>query len=251
MGWLILYSFLYFLSLDFMGLPPGKEVTTFQKVFNFAVVPMSSIPIWLLTWRKFATAFKPKAPRPVAGGMEYSFALRNPALKYYLMVLKLFLMVMGANGIIALDHYEGGTRVFYICNFAILYLYAPAFFLINLSKLIKGSTTRLLLNDQHLRLTRKGKIITEIKIESIQKILVQEDILGMLIQTANANLYLGGPKAKVTPFYLSGIEELVDTLKRGGTPIQNTSSIKEEVQKTSVKPAVYRPPFQSPILKPY
>jgi len=239
MGWLILYSFLYFLSLDIMGFPPGQEVTVFQKVFNFGFVPLVSVPVWLLTWKKFASVFGPNPPATTPGGeTEYTFALRNPALKYYLMGLKLFLMVMGANGIIALDHYEGGTRIFYICNFVVLYLYAPTFFIIHVRKLKKAIRAKVLQSDQTLRLVCDGQTVSEIPLNSIQRVVVEEEVHGMLIEGAHARLYLGGAKAKGSPFYLVGVEQLWTRLKQRDPKIQNTTSIKKELKEAAFKPYV-------------
>ena len=125
MGWLILWSFVYFLVLDIMGLPPGKDGPVISTI-----ILLLSFPLWWVSWKKFDRSFGPRDPQQLDGGTARFFALRNTGLMYYLMVLKLFLLVMGANGIITLAHHQGGARVFYIINFIVLYLYALPFFFI-------------------------------------------------------------------------------------------------------------------------
>ena len=57
LGWLILYSFLYFLILDVMGVGPGKDGPVISSIILFL-----SIPLWWFSWKKFDSAFGPQGP---------------------------------------------------------------------------------------------------------------------------------------------------------------------------------------------
>jgi len=71
------------------------------------VILLMSFPAWWFSWKKFERIFDARQPEALGeDATAYAFSLRNPALMYYLMVLKLFLLAMGANGIITLEHNE-------------------------------------------------------------------------------------------------------------------------------------------------
>ncbi len=234
MGWLILYSFIYFLVLDFMGIGPGKE-----KIQLSIVIFLISFPIWWVTWKKFDTAFGPKPPRDLGNGKkEYSFALRKPAMTYYLMVLKLFLLVMGANGIITLSHHEGGWRTFYIWNFIILYIYAIPFFIFKFLKLKKGLSARLVMDDASISLNVHADNVVSLSRSTLDTIQVEEPGPGMLIESAGARLYIGGKDAKGSSFFLSGVEDVYKKLQEGAGSITKVESIKNAMKQKGFKPAV-------------
>ncbi|MCP4716712.1 MAG: hypothetical protein GY868_16445 [Deltaproteobacteria bacterium] len=234
MGWLILYSFIYFLVLDIIGVGPGKE-----NILLSIAVFLISFPFWWITWNKFNTAFSSKPPIDLGSGKKnYSFALRKTAMTYYLMILKLFLLVMGANGIITLDHHEGGWRTFYIWNFVILYVYAIPFFIIKCLKLKKGLAAKLIMDNTTLTLMLNKKSITEIQFNAIERVQLEESSLGMLIESSGSKLYIGGKDAGGSSFYLSGIEEIYKKLQEAPNVFEKTGSIKNAMKQISFKPAI-------------
>ena len=235
MGWLILWSLMYFLVLDFMGLGPGKD----PRVVS-VVILLLSFPAWWFSWKKFERVFDARQPEALGeGATTYVFSLRNPALMYYLMVLKIFLLAMGANGIITLEHYEGGWRTFYIWNFIILYIYALPFFTIKFLKLKKALAVRLVVEDKTLALRKGTETLTEIVLDSIDTVSVEEASLGMLIEAGDRKLYLGGRQAKGSGFYVEGIQNIHAILKSAvGDKLQAVDSIKEKLKTAGFKPAV-------------
>ena len=235
MGWLILWSLMYFVVLDFMGLAPGKD----PRVVS-AVILLLSFPAWWFSWKKFERVFNARQPEALGDGVTaYAFSLRNPALMYYLMVLKLFLLAMGANGIITLEHHEGWLRTFYIWNFIILYIYALPFFIIKFLKLKKALTVRLAVDEKAFTLSRGAEKLTEIALDSIDKVSVQEENLGMLIEAGDQKLYLGGRQAKGSGFYIEGVQDIYATLKAAaGDKVQAVDSIKQKLKETGFKPLV-------------
>lgn len=235
LGWLILWSFLYFAVLDVMGLAPGKD----PKLVSGAVL-LLSFPIWWLTWKKFEKAFSARPARALENGKTaYYFSLRNPALMYYLMVLKLFLLVMGANGIITLEHHKGAWRTFYIWNFIILYVYAIPFFVLKLIKLKKALACRLVVDDAALTLERDNKPLSVIRLDAVDRVRVQEQGPGLVIESGAEKLYVGGQAAKGSAFYTEGAQEILGKIReRSGEKIETVDSIGQVLKQASFKPAV-------------
>lgn len=235
LGWLILYSLIYFLALDIIGLGPGKE-----PIVLSVILLLVSIPAWWFSWKKFEKTFADLQPEQIGDGKtSYAFSLRNPALMYYLMVLKLFLLAMGANGIITLSHHEGILRTFYIWNFIILYLYAIPFFVIKFTKLKKAIGARLIVDNSRLSLQLAGATKVEIDIGSIDKISVEEATRGMLVESGDAKIYLGGQKAKGSGFYVEGVDAIYAKLKESaGGKVQSVDSIKDALKEAGFTPVV-------------
>lgn len=235
LGWLILWSFLYFAVLDVMGLAPGKD----PRLVSAAVL-LLSFPIWWLTWKKFEKAFSARPPKALGEGKTaYFFSLRNPALMYYLMVLKLFLLVMGANGIITLDHHQGAWRTFYIWNFIILYLYAIPFFVVKLIKLKKALACRLVIDDAALTLEKNGEPVSVIPLGAVDRALVQEQGPGLLVASGVVKLYIGGQAAKGSAFYTEGVQDILRKVRTAaGEKVTAVDSIRQVLKQESFKPAV-------------
>jgi len=235
MGWLILYSFLYFLSLDIIGIPPGKEDIALIKILNYGVLFAVSIPLWWFSWKRFLKVFGAHEPVVTGtGAIEYRFALRNPELMYYLMILKLFLLAMGANGIIVLSHYEGALRTFYIWNFIVLYLYAIPFFVIKLLKLKKGLGARITMTDDTLCL--HAGTVQEIPLASIEKLFLDKAAPAMFVQGNGTGIYLAGKQAKLSPFYLPGAGTIFRSLQdKAGNKIEQVASLKQAVRRAGVR----------------
>ena len=240
MGWFVLYSILYFLSLDIMGIPPGKESEAYQKILNWGVLFAISIPLWLITWRKFHSTFGPKKPANLAGGaVSYSFSIRKPVLHYYLTVLKPFLLVMGANGIISLSHHEDGWKTFYIVNFIVLYLYALPMLVIKIRKYSKMLKMRLVVDTEKLSLQKASHPVAEIKIADIESIAIEKASGGMLIKGANHKIYIGGIDTKASPFYVSGSKEILNKMQMTANgSIREVTSLNEELKKQAFKPLI-------------
>lgn len=234
MGWLILYSFFYFLILDSMGIAPGKEGAAVRYG-----LPIISIVLWWFSWKKFESAFGPRPPQAAGGATAYFFALRNSGLMYYLMVLKLFLLAMGANGIITLSEHTGGMRTFYIWNFIVLYIYAIPFFLIKLASLRKGLGARIVVDDKKISLQAGGATSAELNFDAIDSIVVEEATGGMLIESAGAKLFVAGPATKGSSFYTAGGEDILAQLKKTAAgKIKTAASLKEEMKQKKFKPAI-------------
>ncbi len=236
MGWFIFYSLFYFLSLDITGHPPGKEGSAFHKVFNWGILFIASFPGWWFTWKKFQKAFTPQAP--AAGAvMECRFGLRNPELMYYLMFLKLFLLVMGANGIITLSHHTGVARTFFIWNFIILYIYAIPFFIIKFIKLKKALKTSVRLDETGLELRCGEKTVAQLPYANISQAIIEEGTGAAVITGDGAAICLGSTTSKISPFYAAGIEQVVEKIKeKAPDKIRSTASLKDEIKQLSIKP---------------
>jgi len=234
MGWLILWSLLYFTILDFMGLAPGKD-----PIVVSSIILLASFPIWWFTWKKFESAFWAREPQDLGDGKTaYLFSLRNPALMYYLMVLKLFLLAMGANGIITLEHHKGGWRTFYIWNFIILYIYAIPFFVIKFKKLKKALACRLVVDNTKLSLQQGQNVLSEIALDKIDRVSVEEQASSVLVESGDTRIYVGGQKAKGSAFYTEGAEAVCTRIKAAGEKVQAVESIKEALKSAGFKPAV-------------
>ncbi len=235
MGWLILWSLLYFTILDVMGLAPGKD----PRVVS-GVILLASFPIWWFTWKKFEKTFWAREPQDLGGGKTaYLFSLRNPALMYYLMVLKLFLLAMGANGIITLEHHKGGWRTFYIWNFFILYIYAIPFFIIKFKKLKKALACRLVVDDEKLCLQKGQEVLSEIALDAIDRVIIEEQAPGMLVGAGGSKIYVGGRQAKGSGFYTEGAESVCAAIRAAaGKKVQTVESIKDALKSSGFKPVV-------------
>jgi hypothetical protein len=233
MGWLILWSLIFFAVLNVRGIAPGGASLVFT-----VVTALLSLPVWWVTWKWFEKRFGPHAPVVLGGGKTaYAFSLRNPALMYYLMVLKLFLLAMGANGIITLEHYEGGLRTFYIWNFIILYIYAIPFFIIKFIKLKTSLGYRLMVDDTGLCLQYAGEPKAEIAFSAIDSFAVEEATNAMLVGSGATRIYAGGQQARGSSFYIAAAEDILAKLKQAaGAKMQPVASIKKALQEQSFKP---------------
>lgn len=239
MGWLILYSVLYFLVLDSTGHGPDmKNAPEFIRTFNFYLLPVISLALWWFSWKKFKKAFGPREPRRTQEGITCSFALRNPALMYYLMVLKLFLLAMGANGIITLSHHSRGAQIFYIINFIVLYTYALPFFIIKFGKLKKALHAGVTADERAISLTFEGKPTLSIAYADAQAVLLQQDPPALCVAGKQGAVCLGSLKARMSAFYVPGLEQLIDMLgEKAGTPEQ-VSDIKTAMKERGIKPVL-------------
>lgn len=236
MGWFIFYSLFYFLSLDITGHPPGKEGSALHKVFNYGILFIASFPGWWFTWKKFQKTFTP-APPAAGAALESRFGLRNPELMYYLMFLKLFLLVMGANGIITLSHHTGSARTFFIWNFIILYLYAIPFFIIKFIKLKKALQTSVRLDDTGLELRCGDKTVTRLPYAAISEALLEDATGAAVIAGDGAAICLGSTTSKLSPFYAAGIDRLVEKIReKAPDKIRSAASLKDEIKQRSIKP---------------
>ncbi len=234
MGWLILYSLLYFLECDILGVPPGKD----NPVIG-TVILIVSFPLWWTSWKIFDETFSARAPQPANGATAYSFALRNTGLMYYLMTLKLFLLAMGANGLITLAEHKGGWRTFYIWNFIILYIYALPFFFIKLGKLRKGLASRIMVDDKKIWLKAGGATAAEVAFDKIDSIAVEEATGGMLIESAGAHLFVAGPKTKGSSFFASGSGDILSKMKSvAPDKIKPVASLQQEMKQKKIAPAI-------------
>jgi hypothetical protein len=236
MGWFIFYSLLYFLSLDITGDSPGKEGSEFHKFFNYGILFIISLFGWWFSWKKFQTMFSPSDP---AGGgiIECRFGLRNTELMYYLMFLKLFLLVMGANGIITLSHHTGAARTFFIWNFIVLYIYAIPFFIIKFGKLKKAVNTSLTLDEAAIALRCNGQTVAQMNYSAISQVLIEEATGAAVIRSDAASLCLGSKNSKISSFYTAGIEQVIEKIRqRVPDKISTVPSLKEEIKRLAIKP---------------
>jgi hypothetical protein len=236
MGWFIFYSLLYFLSLDITGDSPGKEGSEFHKFFNYGILFIISLFGWWFSWKKFQTMFSPSDP---AGGgiIECRFGLRNPELMYYLMFLKLFLLVMGANGIITLSHHTGAARTFFIWNFIILYIYAIPFFIIKFIKLKKALNSEIVLDETGVSLRCHDQTIVQAKYPSISKVLIEDGTGAAIVKGDAGVICLSSKISKFSPFYIAGLEQAVEVIrKKAPDKISPVASLKDELKKLAVKP---------------
>jgi len=234
LGWLILYSLFFFIAADIMVV--GPEGVPLALNLTLAVL---SIPVWYFTWSAFDKSFgAPKIQLSGSAG-EYSFALRNSALNYYLLTLKLFLLAMGANGIITLSHHQGGARIFYIINFILLYSYAIPFFIIKTRKLIKAKASKIIVDEDKLSLQTDGRVVTAIAFNTIDTISIDEDAFALLIESSGSKLYICGQKAKGTAFFVVGADKINDILKqKAGNKFKKVASMKAELKRLNFRPAV-------------
>lgn len=240
MGWFITYSLFYFISLDIALVPPGGEATPTHKIINYGVLFVLSFPIWWLAWKRFEKAFSGMPPQKAKNNYTtYCFALRNPALNYYLMTLKPFLLALGLNGILTLSHHHGGWKIFYIVNFFVLYLYALPFIFIKVGKLRKALKTKLIVDEAGIRLKKEDEVVAAIPYASIKHILVEEPALGVIIQGEDSTIYLGGQQAKGSSFYLVGMEQVFEKLKENAADkCRSVEAIKAELKTLAFKPFI-------------
>ena len=158
---------------------------------------------------------------------------------YYLMVLKLFLLAMGANGVITLSQHTGWLYTFYIGNFIVLYIYAIPFFIIKFISLRKGLGARIVVDAKKISLQAGGATAAEIGFDAIEAIAVEEATGGMLIESAGANLFVAGPATKGSSFYTAGSEGILEMLKKTAAgKIKTVPSLKEEMKQKGFKPAI-------------
>jgi len=235
MGWLILYSLMYFSVLDVLGLGPGKE----NRILS-GVILLLSFPGWWFSWKWFEKTFGPRPVQAQSGGeTHYFFALRNAPMTYYLMILKFFLLAMGANGIITLEHHEGSWRYFYIVNFIVLYLYAIPFLIIKTKNLKKALASNLILDNTSLALQQHGESIARVAFSDTQDVFVEQDAPGALIVSPTDKIYVGGRHAKGSSFYIPEAETIIQQIKqRARNSITPVIYIKEALKQAAFKPSV-------------
>ena len=239
MGWLILYSFLYFLVVDITGYGPDmKNAPGFIRTLNFYLMPLISVLLWWFSWKKFKTAFGPREPQRAQDGITCTFALRNPALMYYLMVLKLFLLAMGANGIITFSHHGRGAQVFYVINFIVLYAYALPFFIIKFGKLKKALHAVVTAGDSAISLAIEGKQPLRIEYVNAQAVLVQQDPPALCVAGGQGAVCLGSRKARVSPFYVPGLEQVIAMVREKAGKAEQVSDMKTAMKERGIKPAL-------------
>jgi hypothetical protein len=238
MGWAILYSLLYFLLLDILGYPPGMTgAPQFVKTFNYFILPVISIPLWWFSWRWFEKLFSSRDSVNTPSGTVYRFALRNPALMYYLMVLKLFLLVMGANGVITLDQHGKGAQIFYVINFIVLYIYALPFFIIKFIKLKKALQASVTVDEARITLAVKETPVVSIVYADVQSVLVEADPPALCIIGPAGAVCLGGNRSRISPFYVSGLEKIIATLReKAGSKVEEVTGMKAVLKERGIKP---------------
>jgi len=237
MGWAIVYSLFYFLILDILGYPPGMTgAPQFVKTFNFFILPIISIPLWWFSWKWFEKLFAPREPVSTPAGTVYRFALRNPALMYYLMVLKLFLLVMGANGVIVLDQYGRGAQIFYVINFIVLYIYALPFFIIKFIKLKKALQARLTVGENAISLTVKERPVVSMAYADIQSVLVEADPAALCVTGPAGAVCLGSSSSRISSFHVSGLEKVVATVReKAGSKVEEVTGLKAVLKERGIK----------------
>ena len=236
MGWLILYSLFYFISLDITLNPPGTEGSAFHKIFNYGILLVISIPLWWFSWKKFESVFSPGMDEGPNNKRVYTFALRNPALMYYLMILKLFLLVMGLNGILTLSQHKEGLKIFYIINFFVLYIYAIPFFLIKFNKLKKALKSRLIIDGGSLMLETDGSPSLEIPVSKIDEIIYDSSGPAMLVKAGSESIYVGSQKSKASGFFVKDAAGICEQLKSNvPAKIKNVDAIKEALKTEGIK----------------
>lgn len=237
MGWAILYSLFYFLFLDILGYTPGMTgAPQFVKTFNYFIMPIISVPVWWFSWRWFEKLFGPREPESTTAGTVYRFALRNPALMYYLMVLKLFLLVMGANGIITLNQHSRGAQIFYIINFNVLYFYALPFFIIKFIKLKKALRATVTADENRISLAIKDTPAVSIDYADAQAVLLEDDPLALCVTGPNGALCLGSRGSRVSAFYVGGLERLAATVReKAGSKVEQVTGLKAVLKERGIK----------------
>jgi len=239
MGWLILYSLLYFLVLDItVSGPDMKGAPDFIRILNFYLMPLISLPLWWLSWKKFEKAFGPRDPERSQAGITCTLALRNPALMYYLMVLKLFLLAMGANGIITLSHHEGGMKIFYIINFIVLYIYAIPFFIIKFGKLKKALHAGVTAGESAISLAIKGTTVLSIPYADARTLLIQRDPPALCVAGVPGAVCLGSREARVSAFYVPGLEQVIDLVRGKTGGAEQVSGMKAAMKQRGIKPVL-------------
>lgn len=237
MGWFIVYSFFYFLLLDILGYPPGMTgAPQFVKTFNYLILPVISIALWWFSWRWFEKLFGPREPESTPAGTVYRFALRNPALMYYLMVLKLFLVVMGANGVIVLDQYGRGAQIFYIINFIVLYIYALPFFIIKFIKLKKALQATVTADESRISLAIKQSPAVSIDYAGAQAVLLEADPPALCVTGPNGALVLGSRGSRVSAFYVPGLEKVIALVReKAGSNVEQVTGLKAVLKQRGIK----------------
>ncbi len=100
---------------------------------------------------------------------------------YYLMALTLFLLVMGANGIITLSHHHGGARIFYIIDCIVLCLYALPFFIIKFGNLRKALHAEVTAGERAISLLIAGKPALSIPYADARAVLIEQEPLALCV----------------------------------------------------------------------
>jgi len=208
----------------------------FVKTFNYFIMPIISVPLWWFSWRWFENLFGPREPENTPAGTVYRFALRNPALMYYLMVLKLFLLVMGANGIITLSQHSRGAQIFYIINFTVLYFYALPFFIIKFIQLKKAMQATVTADENRISLAIKETPAVSIDYADAQAVLLEADPLALCVKGPNGALCLGSRGSRVSAFYVDGLERLAATVReKAGSKVEQVTGLKAVLKERGIK----------------
>jgi len=106
-------------------------------------------------------------------------------------------------------------------------------------KLKKALTVRLVVDKKTLTLRRGTENLTEITLDSTDKVSVEETSLGMLVEAGDRSLYLGGRQARGSGFYVEGIQAIYEILKAAaGDKFQSVESIKKKLKEVGFKPVV-------------
>ena len=210
--WFVVFSAIFYLVLNVMGLAP----TNAPPVISLVVLPVS-IGVWWWTWKKFNQAFAARRPVGLGDGRSaYLFSLRSPTLKYYFTALEVFLPAMGANGLITLDLHEGGWRTFYIWNFILLFAYAIPSLTKNIRHLRWQLRARLIFDGQSFSLQEGDASPMPLSFD-------REDIgelsADMPVACKDGRLTVG----RQTPKSLYCVDGIVDVLRKG--EVQNDSPI--------------------------
>ena len=130
------------------------------------------------------------------------------------MVLKLFLLALGANGVLAVEYHQGASRIFWIVNFFVLYIYAIPYFIYKLKKILKASASTIIIDKNNISLRKENESLVEIPVKSIDKLIIEEAVSGLLIEGGGSRLYIGGPNAKGSMFYINSADEIIQNLKK-------------------------------------
>jgi len=232
LGWAIVYSFMFFLSHDITANPPGKG----DPVLNYYILFPVSIVVWIVTWKMYEKAFSKK--ESIKGGdnsWTHYYQLKNPLLYYYLMALKLFLLALGANGLIRLLTNQTESTVVWVVNFVVLYLYALPFFIIKTKMHLKASNSTLVVENNEIAIKTKNETVKKIAIMEADEVLIDKDKTGLILKKGDDIIYAGGKSSKVSSFYITGFDnilELVTSKKKN--KITEVVSLKDEIKNRKI-----------------
>jgi hypothetical protein len=152
------------------------------------------------------------------------------------MLLKPFLLVMGANGIITLDQHGGGWKIFYIINCIVLYIYALPFFIIKFIKLKKALQAAVTVDDTGISLSVKGKQLAGIAFADAQSVMVESEPLGLCVSGPGGSVCLGSRKSRISGFYIPGLEQIVEIVRAKAGRVEQVSGLKGSLKGRGIKP---------------